>query len=72
MQRAHATRFMNTIKTFSGSSDIEELEHYGDCLQVLQNLIVLDEAINDLQDDVECGRCGQIRGIGGRCEANSL
>jgi len=26
-QRAHATRFMNTINTFDDSTDIEELEH---------------------------------------------
>jgi hypothetical protein len=32
-QRAHATRFMNTINTFNGSTDIEELEHYRDRLQ---------------------------------------
>jgi hypothetical protein len=27
-QRAHATRFENTINTFNGSTDTEELEHY--------------------------------------------
>ena len=53
-QRAYATRFMNTINTFNGSTDIEELEHYMDRLQeVLKNLIVLDESVHDLMDDEE-------------------
>jgi hypothetical protein len=39
-QRAHATRFKNTINTFHGSTDIEELKHYRDRLQeILQSLI---------------------------------
>jgi hypothetical protein len=53
---------MNTINTFSGSSDTEYLEQYRDRLQeVLQILIVLDEAIHDLLDDEEyvayAGKC---------------
>ena len=53
-QRAHATRFMNTINTFDGSTDIEELEHYRDRLrEVLQILIALDESVHDLLEDEE-------------------
>jgi hypothetical protein len=53
-QRAHATSFMNTINTFNGSTDTEELVHCRDCLQeVLQILIVLDESIHDLLNDEE-------------------
>ena len=53
-QGAHDTRFMNTINTFNGSMDIEELEHYMNRFQeVLQNLIVLDESVHDLLDDEE-------------------
>jgi hypothetical protein len=41
--RGHTARFMNAIKTFDDSHDIEELEHYMDLHQaVLQNSIVLD------------------------------
>jgi hypothetical protein len=53
-QRAHATRFMNTINTFDGSTDIEELEHYRDRLQeILQSLIAPDESVHDLLEDEE-------------------
>ena len=52
--RAHATRFMNAINTFNGSTDIEELEHYRDRNEeVLQILIALDESVHDLLDDEE-------------------
>jgi hypothetical protein len=53
-QRAHATRFMNTLNTFDGSTGIEKLEHYKDRLQeVLQILIALDESVHDLLEDEE-------------------
>ena len=60
-QRAHATHFIYTFNIFSGSSDTEDLEHYRDRFQeVLQNWIVLDEAIHDLLHDeyvADAGKC---------------
>jgi hypothetical protein len=57
---------MNAINTFKRSTDIEQLKHYRDRLQVLQILIVLDESVHHLLDDEEyAADAEKLRGIGG-------